>query len=314
VKVLITGAGGFVGAALTARLVEQPDAVGTRINKLILADLSLTPEQHSDAVEYRAGDIGDFNFLDSLIAQLPDVVFHLASIPGGAAERDPQAGSSVNLHATVRLFEGLRNNATPPVVVFASTVAVYGIALPSLVDANTPLRPVTSYGAHKLMTEYLLSDLSRRGELDGRCLRFPGIVARPRLANGHVSAFMSNIFHTMRAGEPFVSPVSPEATCWWMSVGRCVDNVLHAARIDGRRLGTDRVWPLPVLRHSMGDVVTALGSVYGADRARLVSYSPVEAVETVFGRYPELDSSAARALGFRDDGSLDQLIRRAMSD
>ena len=331
-KVLVTGAAGFVGAALAARLATDTQALATPVRELLLADLKLSdslPAANGTTVRRFEGSIADTAFLDMLISESPDVVFHLASIPGGAAERDPALGTAVNLHATTRLFEQLaafetRGATRPPVVVFTSTVAVYGAPLPEVVDTNTPLVPVTSYGAHKLMTEYLLADYSRRARLDGRTVRLPGIVARPPQAGGHVSAFMSDLIHKLAAGETYTCPVSRQATCWWMSVGRCVDNLLHAARLTPAQLaaasGTDsptsphthRTWPLPVLRASIGELVDALATLYGDDRHGLVNHEPVEAVEAVFGRQPPLDDRHARAIGLADDGDLATLVQRAL--
>ena len=258
--------------------------------------------------------------LDSLAAPAPEVVFHLASMPGGAAERDGGMGMAVNLHGTTRLFEQLALLASTPVVVFTSTVAVYGGSLPAVVDAATPLKPMTSYATHKLMTEYLLADLSRRGRLDGRTVRLPGIVARPLQAGGHASAFMSDIIHRLAAGEPYTCPVSAEATCWWMSAGRCVDNLLHAARITPAQIAAlavdsptgARTWQLPVLRFSMGELVDTLARLYGANRSQLVTYEPNALVEAQFGNLPLLVTFVARALGLKDDGDIESLVSRAL--
>jgi nucleoside-diphosphate-sugar epimerase len=323
-KALVTGASGFVGAVLAARLREDPHALGRPLDQLILADVHFAPDAAAQAdprVMRLAGSIGDKAYLDQLVAHEPDVVFHLASIPGGAAERDQALGAAINLHATVRLLElladqGSRGAAGAPIMVFTSTVAVYGAPLPAVVNADTPLRPVTSYGAHKLMTELLLTDMARRGVLDGRSVRLPGIVARPPEDAGLVSAFMSDLIHRLAAGEPFTCPVSPQATCWWMSVGRCVDNLLQAARIKPEQLavpGMGRAWPLPVLRFSIGELVQALADQYGADRLGLIRYEPIERVEIQFGSQPPLDSAAARALGMQDDGDIATLIRRALA-
>lgn len=328
-KVLVTGAAGFVGSVLAKRLALDAQALGKPVTELILVDAQApagTPDSGNGAgpvspsVRWCTGNLADTPFVDSLAALAPDVVFHLASMPGGAAERDPGMGLAVNLHGTTRLFEQLALGPNLPVVVFTSTVAVYGGALPAVVDDATPLQPMTSYATHKLMTEYLLADLSRRGRLDGRTVRLPGIVARPSQAGGHVSAFMSDIIHRLAAGQAYTCPVSAAATCWWMSVGRCVDNLLHAARITPAQIAAlavdspaaARTWQLPVLRFSIGELVNTLAKLYGADRSSQVTYAPVEAVQAQFGSLPLLVTATARALGLADDDDIESLVRRAL--
>jgi integrase len=74
-------------------------------------------------------------------------------------------------------------------------------------------------------------------------LRLPGVVARPGDRAGLISAFMSRLFWKLAAGEPIELPVSADGTAWWISVGACVDNLLHAAAIRPVALGEllDRV-------------------------------------------------------------------------
>jgi nucleoside-diphosphate-sugar epimerase len=197
--------------------------------------------------------------------------------------------------------------------VFASSVAVYGEPMPALVNDATSPRPTLSYGAQKLIGEILLADYSRRGWIDGLALRLPGIVARPPEPSGHLSAFMSDIFWKLAAGEPFTCPVSPQAVAWWMSAGCCVDNLLHAIRLAPEQRQSARAIALPVLRLSIAELVDALARMYGDDRRALVSYAPNEALEAAFGRYPPLEATTAAALGFRHDGTIEQLIRNAMA-
>lgn len=307
-RVLVTGAGGFVGSVLVTHLLREGQVAGQRIAALALLDRQLAAVPGAQSWE---GDLGDATTLERIAAFAPDAVFHLAAVPGGAAEADYALGRRVNLDATLALFETLAALPRRTVVVYASTIAVYGADLPDPVTPHTPLRPALTYGAHKLACEALLADFSRRGLLDGRSLRLPGIVARPRGAgSGLKSAFMSELLHALAAGEAFTCPAGPGATAWWMSAQRCAENLVHAAGMDVTQADPRRAWPMPVLHASIAQVVDAAAEVFG--QAPRIRYEPDEALEAVFGRYPRLDDAEPRALGLRCDGDAQNLIRTAM--
>jgi nucleoside-diphosphate-sugar epimerase len=314
-RVLVTGAGGFIGTTLLQLLAEGGGIGGRAVDAIAAVDRQLPAARPAATpmVLNIAGDLGDATVQKAIANFAPEVCFHLAAVPGGAGEADPAASRRVNLDATLDLFDLLGTLACsrPPMVVYASTIAVYGADLPDPVTDTTPLRPSMVYGAHKLACEILLADATRRGLLDGRALRLPGIVARPRTPSGLASAFMSDLLHALAAGEPFTCPVGPQATAWWMSARRCAENLMHAAAMHP---GADsrRAWPLPVLRLSVSDMVGTLSRMYGVDGERLVRYAPQPALEAVFGRYPRLDDRAARALGLRDDGDAEALVRRSL--
>ncbi|MDQ0027383.1 nucleoside-diphosphate-sugar epimerase [Variovorax paradoxus] len=310
-RVLITGGGGFIGAHLADLLRERGELGGRRIGALALADQTLPETAGETAIR---GDLTQPAVMAKVATFRPDVVFHLAAVPGGASEADYALGRRVNLDASLSLFEALAASGTRPTVVYASSIAVYGTDLPDLVTPKTPLRPPLTYGAHKQVCEILLADFTRRGLLDGRSVRLPGIVARAKSSAGLSSAFMSDILHALKAGETFTCPVGPEATAWWMSAQRCAENLVHAAVMDASRADPGRAWPLPVLRLSIGDIIDTCSARYGESRRGLVSFQPRPEVEAVFGRYPRLDDASARALGLRDDGSADDLVRRALGE
>jgi nucleoside-diphosphate-sugar epimerase len=214
----------------------------------------------------------------------------------------------VHLDATLALFDRRADGSRPARVVFASSIAVYGALDPdAAVHEATPPAPALSYGAHKLMAEIQLADLSRRGLLDGVSLRLPGIVARPASPTGHGSAFMSDLIRHAAAGTPYDCPVSAQARCWWMSRRCCVRNLLHAASFDTLSLPLQRVVQLPVIAATVQEVAAAAG------RQPQVRYRPNEALEALFGRMPALQTPLARELGFADDGSLHELVRHALA-
>lgn len=314
-KILVTGGNGFVGRELVKRLLASASVIpGMRaLSRLTVADMSGEHLPTDPRLHLVSGSIADSAVLDAALDSAPDLVFHLASIPGGAAERNYDLGLEVNLLATLDLFERLRHQGNCPRVVFTSTIAVYGSPLPGLVDDDTALSPGLSYGAHKLAAEVLLQDYSRRGWIDGRFLRLPGIVARPPEPSGLLSAFMSDLFWKLSAGEPFTCPVGAEAVAWWMSVGCCAENLLHAARLASEQVQARRGYTLPVLRLTIGELVDGLARQFGEARRALVEYRPDAGLQAAFGNLPPLDARAAEAMGFCHDGSVENLIRNAMA-
>ena len=141
-RVLVTGADGFIGRALVHALRVGHDVIATDRND---------------------GDIADAAHLDRLFADGPfDRVFHLAAIVSGAAEADYDAGKRVNLDATIGLLDRCRAQA-----------AAAGRSCASSTPARSPssarrcrrasttrreAKPSLSYGTHKRVAELLIDD------------------------------------------------------------------------------------------------------------------------------------------------------------
>lgn len=305
--VLVTGASGFIGEAVVAALAADGGYAVTA------TDAKPAPAECPEGVQYVAGDISDPALLTRLCSEKIDAVIHLATLPSGAAEKDPQMAKRINLDATMALAERVCDQASPPRVVFASSIAVYTTHDGEAVDDATPVAPELFYGAHKAMAEVWLAALTRRGAIDAVSLRLPGIVARPRAPSGMTSAFWSDLFHALGNGERFVSPVSAKATTWLLSRPRTVWNILNALEMDSAAMPESRALALPALRCAMKDLARAILNHAGQDE-ELISYAPSEGVERIFGRYPPLVTDTARMLGFRDDGDLETLVRTVFAD
>ena len=303
-RIVVTGAGGFVGSRLVNELVDH-DVVALDNRPEAIPDLpNVTPI---------VGDLRDSEVLAAALANGCDGVVHLATVPGGAAEQDPELAWDVNVDATMTLAEAAVRTGRRPRFVFASSIAVFGDSLPARVDDAAPLLPKLKYGAHKAMMEQWLATLRRRGEIDAISLRLSGIVARPKGPSGMKSAFMSNVFHSLSAGEKFVMPVSAEATVWLMSVKCTVDNLLHALNVDLKNSPGNYAVTLPALRVRTSSLVEEIALQTNASTA-LVSYSPDSVLETAFGALPPLSTPAAEKLGFSSDGELSVLVSRTLAD
>ncbi len=308
---LVTGAGGFVGRALIERLLSHDPATS-----LTLVDLQFDASGSEAAgpnVRRIEGDLSEPDVLMQATEQPTNIVFHLAGATSRLAETDFALGLRANLGASIALFERLREQAHCPVLLLASSIGVFGPPLPALIDDATVPQPALSYGAQKRMLEILLADYSRRGWIDGRAVRLPGIVVRPPEASGALSAFASDLIREPAAGRHYTCPVGPDATMWLLSLPRCIDALLCAVQVAADQLPPARVWNLPALRVSAAEILQALGRHQGRDVTRLVAYQPQPALQAQFAQWPPLQSGVAAGLGQAHDGDLDQLIGRALT-
>lgn len=315
--VLITGANGFIGRALCQRLIADGSLHGRRIDCVSALDLEFGDAPLAEGVLRRhAGDLTDPAWLDAVLAGRPvDAVFHLASIPGGSAEAQYALARRVNLDATIDLLERgqaqVAGGGPAPLFVFASTIGVFG-AMPPVVTDDTLPRPAMTYGAQKLIGEIQVEDFSRRGWVDGRSLRLPGVLARPPARTGQMSAFLSDIIRELAAGRPFTCPMSADATTWASSLPNVVANLIHAAAPSLPGLGERRTFTLPTSRYSMREIVEAIGEVRGSDVRGLVTYEPNARIQALFGSFGELRTDAAERAGFVRDPDLRTLVKQSI--
>ena len=300
--ILITGAGGFVGREIVGRLLAQGrdvvamDAVGGGI-----------PAGARAVV----GDMGDARVRADALSGGVSAVIHLATVPGGAAEADPAASRAINVDAMYDLLLEAAAAGQKPRFIYAGSIAVLGDPFPAVVDDATPLSPKMIYGGHKAMMEHAVALFTNRGLIEGVTVRLPGILARPKGPSGMKSAFMSNLFHALKAGEAFVCPVSAGATIWAQSVRRCADNFIHALSLDTALLPRTCAVTLPALRVTMGDLAAEIARQCGVS-TDLVSYQPDAALEAAFGAHPPLLTPAAEKAGFAHDGDVATLVASAL--
>ncbi|MEV4932263.1 NAD-dependent epimerase/dehydratase family protein [Sphingobium sp. LMA1-1-1.1] len=302
-NILLTGAGGFVGRELGRLLVGAGHAlVG------IDTDAGGIPA----GIRAVEGDLADPAVRAEALGTGCDALIHLATVPGGAAEADPSASRRINVDAMYDLL--VEASALKPGlrVVYASSIAVFGDPLPAQVDDATPLSPRMIYGGHKAMMEHAVAMFSNRGLIDGVTVRLPGILARPKGPSGMKSAFMSDLFHALRAGEGFTCPVSAAGSIWAQSVRQCARNFLHALTLDSRLMPPTRAVTLPALRISMADLVAEIARQCAVS-PDLVRYAPDAALEAAFAAQPPLATPAAERAGFAHDGDLATLVSNALA-
>jgi D-erythronate 2-dehydrogenase len=315
-RILVIGAGGMLGAKLTARLARGGSIGGRVIAHLTRADfLPCAPMVADFDVETVVCDLSAPGVADQLMAGKPDLIFHLAAVVSGEAERDFDKGYRINLDATRFLLEAARAAGHCPKIIFTSSIAVFGAPFPGSIADDYFTTPLTSYGTQKAIGELLLSDYSRRGFVDGVALRMPTVCVRPGLPNAAASGFFSNIIREPLVGLPAVLPVDDTVRHWFASPRTAVTFLIRAAEMDLSVLGARRTLTLPGLSCTVADQIEALRRVAGDKAVALISRVPDPAIARIVDGWPQrFDATRAARLGFEAEVSFDMIIRSHIED
>lgn len=316
-KVLVIGGAGMVGRKLAECLAKDGKLGSKAISSLALYDV-VPPQKPAGAsfpVEISTGDLPAPGETDKLVASKPDVIFHLAAIVSGEAEQDFDKGYRINLQGTMNLLDSVRRAGNKPRLVFTSSIAVFGAPFPEKIGDEFFQTPLTSYGTQKAIGELLISDYTRKGLLDGVSIRLPTICVRPGAPNKAASGFFSNIMREPLAGKEAVLPVSEDVRHWHASPRAATGFLIHAATIDGDKLGARRALSMPGLSVTVGEQIEALRKVAGEKVVARIKREPDAFIQGIVAGWPRnFDTRRALELGFKPDASFEEIIRIHIED
>lgn len=315
--ILVIGAAGMVGRKLIERLARDGRLGDKPIARLTAHDVvAPKPPEAPFPVERRVSDLSVPGEATALVATRPDVIFHLAAIVSGEAEQDFAKGYRINLDGTRFLFDAIRAlEGYCPRLVFTSSIAVFGAPFPEAIPDDFFHTPLTSYGTQKAICELLLADYTRRGFLDGVGIRLPTICVRPGAPNKAASGFFSGIIREPLAGQEAVLPVSDEVMHWHASPRAAVGFLIHAARLEGEKLGARRNLTMPGLAATVGEQIEALRQVAGDKAVARIRREPDPVIETIVAGWPRrFDPKRALELGFVAETSFEEIIRIHVED
>jgi D-erythronate 2-dehydrogenase len=318
-KILILGAAGMVGRKLAERLAKDGRIGGIPVSRAVLHDIVMpqAPAGASFSCECLASDFSLPGGAEKLISSRPDVVFHLAAIVSGEAEAEFEKGYRINLDGTRALFDAIRRvgDGYAPRVVFTSSIAVFGAPFPDAIGDEFFNTPLTSYGTQKTIGELLLADYTRKGFFDGIGVRLPTICVRPGFPNKAASGFFSNICREPLAGKEAVLPVSEDVRHWHASPRAAVGFLLHAAMIDGDKVGPRRNLTMPGLSCTVGEQIAALRKIGGEKVVARIRHERDPVIEKIVAGWPRnFDARRAVALGFRAESSFEEILKVHIED
>jgi D-erythronate 2-dehydrogenase len=329
VNVVITGGAGFLGARLARELLAAGslDVAGggsRALSRVTLIDREPAPPDLAGdgRVAVIRGDLAEL--LEPVAAGRDvlagaEVIFHLAAAVSGECEADFDLGLRANLRATGSLLAACRALGTGPVVVFASSVAVFGGSaehpLPPVIGDQTLPNPQTSYGTQKFICEQLLADYTRKGFLDGRAVRLMTVCVRPGRPNAAASGFLSGIIREPLAGQRAVCPVDPRTEAALASPAKAIAGLLCAATSSSEIWGGRTAVNLPALTVSVAEMAAALERIAGPRVSALIDWIPDPVAARMMASWPaRIRADRAARLGLTPDPDIDSVIQMHLAE
>ena len=303
-KVLVTGAAGFIGSHLAARLLaEGDDVVGLDAFDETLYDAAVH-EANAAAVpglRVHHGDILDAALLDALVRGV-DVVAHMAALAGVRPSiAQPARYARVNVEGTAVVLEACRQAGVSRVV-FASSSSVYGARDQVPFREDDPcLRPASPYAATKRAGELLCSTYTDLYGLGISSLRFFTVYGprqRPEMA-------IHKFARAIREGRPVTLYGDGSSARDYTFIDDIIDGTVAACR--RVEPGTHRIYNLGGSRTTtLRRLVELLSDALG--RAAVIDWQPDQPGDVPL-TYADVARAAAE-LGYAPQVPIEEGVRR----
>ncbi|WP_306152491.1 NAD(P)-dependent oxidoreductase [Roseovarius sp. MMSF_3281] len=217
-RVLITGGGGFLGAAISKGLLDRGDDIVT-------SDIGFATSPDGARVQC---DVTRFDQVDDVVRQGGfETILHCGAVSGPMVMPDrPLDIWRINGDGTANVLEAARRHQVTRVVI-CSTSEVYGDQA-GHVDETTPPRPDNVYAASKLAGEQLMTAYARQHGLDAVALRLSWIYGPGR----QTPTTLEKMLRAAATGQPSRLTVPSDSYTHFLHIDDAVRGVILAARVE----------------------------------------------------------------------------------
>lgn len=299
-KILVTGACGQIGSELVLNLMDRFGR-----ENVIATDIKKPSGNLRDMVSFHYLDVTNRNAFHQLVVeQNVTTIFHMAAILSAVGEQNPQLAYHVNMDGLINALEVTRQHKVSRVVV-PSSIAAFG---PDAPKENTPdktiLNPTTMYGVTKVAGEKLIQYYHFKYGVEGRSLRYPGIISSETLPGGGTTDYAVDLYINAVQNKPYVCYIEEDTPLPFMYMPDAIKAIINLAFADPKKL-TQRVYNVNAMSLTPRQIVESIKKHYPDFK---VTYKP-DYRQTIAASWPHSidDSTARRDWGWQPDYDLAQM-------
>jgi UDP-glucose 4-epimerase len=197
-RVLVVGGAGYIGAHVCESLVKA----GYQVR--ILDDFSNGLRRRVDGKfnDVVVGDVLDRKIVVEALHGVEAVIHLAAKKAVGESVENPLKYYQNNVGGILNLLAAMSYRRVKELV-FSSTAAVYSPSKKSAIEETDPTVPLSPYGATKLLSEQIISNVSRAEGISAISLRYFNVVgsSRPEFGDNSKDNLVPKVFTAIRDGE-----------------------------------------------------------------------------------------------------------------
>jgi len=221
-RILVTGGAGFVGGALTRRLVEA----GARVT--VLDDLFTgQAETIPTGAQFIKGSVTDGQLVDELVAA-NSLVFHLAARNIIASTANPRDDYETNIGGTLNILLAARKSKVDRIV-YTSSASVYGNPRSIPINEDDQLVLLSPYAVSKLGGENYCTAFYESYGLPTACVRYSNVYGPGQRPDNPYCGVVSKFLADVHAGRPVSVHGDGEQTRDYTYVDDAVEATMLAA-------------------------------------------------------------------------------------
>lgn len=284
-NILITGALGQIGTALTKRLQDEYG-----FDHVLATGLQEKTEMDT---HYAQLDVLDGNRLSHLVKQYDiDSVIHLAALLSATAENNPLLAWDVNMNGLMNVLNVAKDQSLR--VFTPSSIAAFGVGTPpDQTPQDTLQRPTTMYGVTKVSGELLCDYYYRKFGVDTRGVRYPGLISHESLPGGGTTDYAVHIFYEALRTGGYTSPIAAGTKMDMMYMSDALDAIVKLMEANPDRLVHRNAFNITAMSFAPEELAASIQNYLPEFQ---MQYKVNPNLQAIADSWPNsLDDSAARA-------------------